>query len=474
MKSAIKHLAAISLALFVIVFLSGCADITKSSKYETYDLKFLVNSSKVEEGQKQQKIDELKEVFKQRLNKFDTAEVKMEKSEENDSTYITLHLGTIDEINEIANYLQQNDTFALKKKIEKSGNYEEEIKNRAKETLEELKNGAPFETTAQNMVLENPENIIYSETGWMYKDEIKDVFTEVLFEMEPGEIYPDLIEYEEKPFVLAPPVKIAAILKLYDKRTHERVDSTPKQVEVSHILIAFEDAMRASEDVERSKEEAYERADEVLQKINSGEDFSELAAEYSDDLSNKDAGGELGTPAGSDVYVEQFENAALELSEEGEVSEITETPFGYHIIKANSVTEAKEESSMEQQVKFGVLFFALRPAEWAETKLDHEYLEDIEIIYTEDYDPYLLLKFNEEGENLLEQITEQNMDNILGIFAGKQLITSFTVKEVNVDGELKILRPSTTEEADELLEILTKEPLPVPVILKDTEGDEEE
>lgn len=128
---------------------------------------------------------------------------------------------------------------------------------------------------------------------------------------------------------------------------------------------------------------------------------------------------------------------------------------------------------MEDQVKFGVMFFALRAAEWEKTDLTHEYLKNIDIIYTEEYDPYLVLSFNPEGKKLLEQITEENTDNILGIFAGKQLITSFTVKEVNSEGELKILRPSSTKEADELKEMLEMEPLPVPIILKESDESDE-
>lgn len=471
MQTSNKRLVTLALIISSIITLTGCANIKESSNYETYELKYLVNLSNVAEEESNQKLQDLKKVLKNKLKKFDVDDVSIDTFEEEDSKYISVNFGTIDKINEIKQTLEENYNFSIKKKIEKSENYEEEIKNQASELLEKLQEGAPFETTIQNTVLGNNGNISYFEADWMYNDEIKDVFAEVLPDMNPGEIYSELIEYEEQPFVLSPPTKITSIIKLFDKRTNERIEATPKQVGVSHILIAFKDATRASEDIERSKEEAEIIANEVKAKIEAGDDFAQLAEDYSDDNSNKDSGGELGTPAGNGVYVEEFESAALEMEEEGEISQIVESPFGYHIIKATSITPAEEESSIEEQSKFGVMFFALVPPEWETTELTHEYLKKVDIMYTEDYDPYLILTFDAKGKDLLEKITEENMDNILGIFAGNNLITSFTVKEVNSNGKLRILRPSKTEEADYLKAKLETDPLPVPIMFKSISRD---
>lgn len=460
------RLTAFALIAASTITLAGCANITESQNYETHSLKYLVNLSDVEEEEINQHLNKLERVLRKRLNQFDVAEVEFEIFEKENFHYVYINFGTINDIREIQNSLQSNNTFILKKKIAKSENYEEEIREKAQDILEELLAGARFEITAQNAVLKSTENVAYSETDWMYEDEIRSVFSEVLINMEPNEICEELVEYEEQTFVLAPPTKIVTILKLFDRQTTERVHSSPKQVNVSHILIAFKDATRASEEIERSSEEAESRAKEVKEKLDAGEDFAALAAEYSDDLSNRDSGGELGTPAGNGVYVEEFENAALSLEEEGEISDIVESPFGYHIIKANSITPAEEESSMEEQFRFGVVFFPLTPPEWEATDLTHEHLDKVEVMYTEEYDPYVLLTFNRLGREVLEEITEENMDNILGIFAGRNQITSFTVKDVNTEGRLRILRPSKTEEADSLKDHLTIEPLPVPIIFK--------
>lgn len=459
------------LIVFLIIALtfSGCADITKSGNYNVYKLKYLVNLTDISEDTHEETLDNLKEFLSSRLNKFNIANVNVAEESEEGLNYIALEFGTIDDINEIKNYLEKNEPFNLKKKIEPSENYAEEIENKAGETLQKLLDGdgAHFELTAQNEVLSDPERIIYSEADWMYRDEIKEVFAEKLFEMEPGTIYNELIKYEETPFALAPPIQIVSILKLFNKDEVERVTQHKKEVEVSHILIAYEGAMRAAEDITRTKEEAKTFAEELKQKLSNGADFVQSAYEYSNDDTNKNTGGVLGTPAGKGIYVEPFEIAALKLEEEGEISEIIESPFGFHIIKAGKIIPDSEESHMEERVRFAVIFYAVRPSEWEDTSLTHEYLEKVETIYTEEYDPFLIVTFNTDGKQLLEEITDTNHDNVLGIFTGKILITSFTVKKTNKSGELNILKPSTTKEADDLKDTITMEPLPASIILMD-------
>lgn len=111
----------------------------------------------------------------------------------------------------------------------------------------------------------------------------------------------------------------------------EGAQSGPAEVTASHILIAYEGAMRANPSITRTKEEARARAEEVLAKAKKpGADFAALAREYSDGPSGP-RGGELGTFHHGQM-VPAFEKAAFAL-DPGEVSGIVETPFGFHIIK---------------------------------------------------------------------------------------------------------------------------------------------
>jgi len=107
--------------------------------------------------------------------------------------------------------------------------------------------------------------------------------------------------------------------------------NAPTEVEASHVLVMYRGSMRAPETVTRTKEEAQARAADVLRRARAGGDFAALAREFSDEPGASERGGSLGR-FGRGMMVGPFETAAFALRV-GAVSELVETPFGYHIIK---------------------------------------------------------------------------------------------------------------------------------------------
>jgi hypothetical protein len=98
-----------------------------------------------------------------------------------------------------------------------------------------------------------------------------------------------------------------------------------------HILVMYKGGRRAPPNVTRTKEEAKARAEEALKKAKSGKvKFEDLVGEYSDEPNAGQRGGDLGQFAKGQM-VPEFQ-AGLEKIKVGEVSDIVETPFGYHII----------------------------------------------------------------------------------------------------------------------------------------------
>ncbi|MFQ5478810.1 MAG: SurA N-terminal domain-containing protein [Candidatus Binatia bacterium] len=81
---------------------------------------------------------------------------------------------------------------------------------------------------------------------------------------------------------------------------------------------------------DEKKTEIRKEIEAIAKRIADGEDFAELAKKHSDDATGT-AGGDLGI-FGRLKMVKPFEEAAFAL-EEGEVSDIVETRFGFHIIK---------------------------------------------------------------------------------------------------------------------------------------------
>jgi peptidyl-prolyl cis-trans isomerase D len=107
----------------------------------------------------------------------------------------------------------------------------------------------------------------------------------------------------------------------------------PEEVHARHILFTVKpDASDADKAATRKK------AEEVLAKAKSGGDFAALAQEFSQD-STAASGGDLGT-FGRGVMTPPFETAAFGL-EPGQVSDIVETQFGFHIIKLEEKQAAR-------------------------------------------------------------------------------------------------------------------------------------
>lgn len=123
---------------------------------------------------------------------------------------------------------------------------------------------------------------------------------------------------------------------LYDKVMAEvtkEIDPTIDFIWARHILVA-------------TKEEA----DAIIGKLNAGEDWVALAAEFSTDESNKNQGGDLGW-FDSSTMVEEFSNAAFALTEVGEISAPVETTFGWHIIQLLGTEERPASSDQLDQLK---------------------------------------------------------------------------------------------------------------------------
>jgi len=99
------------------------------------------------------------------------------------------------------------------------------------------------------------------------------------------------------------------------------------EAEVSHIVVSWKGAWRSK--AERSREEARARVEEAREKLLAGADFSEVARAYSDGPT-AESGGNLGTIAPGQM-IPAFEDAAFAL-EPGQLSQVVETPYGFHLI----------------------------------------------------------------------------------------------------------------------------------------------
>ncbi|MBN1679839.1 MAG: peptidylprolyl isomerase [Anaerolineae bacterium] len=115
----------------------------------------------------------------------------------------------------------------------------------------------------------------------------------------------------------------------------KEVPTEELQANARHILIAFDpDAQSEQAAVpatDEQKENAMARAESVMQALQDGEPFADLAKAFSDDTGSGTSGGELGW-ASPDNYVAAFADAVRE-GEIGAIIGPIETEYGYHIIQ---------------------------------------------------------------------------------------------------------------------------------------------
>jgi len=176
-----------------------------------------------------------------------------------------------------------------------------------------------------------------------------------------------------------------AYQKLFESRFDDKVNITeedarkyysenqqqfeiPEQVRASHILIK-PDTSDPNVEPALAKAAAKAKAEELLKQIKDGDDFAELALANSGCPSSA-RGGDLGFFSRGRM-VPAFEEAAFAL-EVGRVSDIVETRFGYHIIKATDKKEASTKTFEQEKDDILKLLTQTRQAELAK-----EYIESL-------------------------------------------------------------------------------------------------
>jgi foldase protein PrsA len=183
--------------------------------------------------------------------------------------------------------------------------------------------------------------------------------------------------------------KITANIEVTDQEARKYYNDNkeeflvPVQIKASHILAVFPWAKDGSEETEEGREEARDKIEMIQDKLEDGEDFEDLAQQYSDDQFTAENGGDMGYIKKGEK-VEEFDRA-LFLLEDGETSGIVETALGFHIIKAFDHKEEyyQDYEEIEESLKTYLLNLH-KSEEWIGfvysliEKVDVKYFTDIE------------------------------------------------------------------------------------------------
>ncbi len=143
-----------------------------------------------------------------------------------------------------------------------------------------------------------------------------------------GDDFETVIQYygyvDEDDFATAIRGNLAIRQAIEETITDEDVEEAAAalRIEASHILVDDE-----------------ETAQEVIEKLNDGEEFADLAAEYSTDTTTAESGGELGYISEGEM-VDEFWEAASALAVD-EISDPVESEYGWHIIQVTDIQEGR-------------------------------------------------------------------------------------------------------------------------------------
>lgn len=337
------------------------------------------------------------------------------------------------------------------------------IREDAEKALNRIKNGEIYSVVAQEEEQAFPGKVRYDKSEFLFAEDIPQSINSAIANLEPGQYASEIVETGESFVINAQGQAVQetglAVVKLVEKKEEVKAE---KQVATSHILISFVGADSASASVTRTEAEAEELAKEVKTKIEGGEEFATVAKEYSDDSSNKETGGILSTPVtGEGTYVFDFEQAALALETQGQLSDIVKTQFGFHIIKANDI----KENVTETKYQYETITYSTIPDQWDETGLTGKNFVHADVQIDNLFQPYISIQFDDEGAKLFEDITAKNIGKPIAIFVGGDLISAPTVQAKIAGGQAQITGSFTNDEAQALARDLNTGAIPAPIIL---------
>ena len=183
--------------------------------------------------------------------------------------------------------------------------------------IKEIQNGADFAELARKYSgdtysKENGGDIYFITAGQVIPE-----FEEAAYKTKVGEIYPKPIKTKYG----------VHILKVTEKQ--RRIP----RIKASHILVMYKND---SNQVDTTA--ALEKIKTVQKKLEEGADFAELAKEYSDDKGSAAKGGDLGYFQRR-MMVKPFDEAVFKMKE-GEISDIVQTKYGFHIIKVVDIVDS--------------------------------------------------------------------------------------------------------------------------------------
>jgi peptidyl-prolyl cis-trans isomerase D len=182
------------------------------------------------------------------------------------------------------------------------------------------------------------------------EDEIKDKYRH-----ENDKVEIEFVALKVSEFVADTEVSNDEISAFYDE--HKDDYAVPAKVELSYVEIK-----KTPSQADFDEAEEYCRG--ILDRVQAGDDFAELAEDYSDDSRTRADGGDRGFMRKNQIREKEYAQAAFAM-EPGQVSDVVKTDIGLHIIKL----EETKGAGSEKEVRTRHIFVEAKPSEYTLTSL---------------------------------------------------------------------------------------------------------
>ncbi|MFA5318707.1 MAG: protein translocase subunit SecD [Patescibacteria group bacterium] len=403
-------------------------------------------------------VEGVRDVIERRVNIFGVSEPVVQVANSGNDHRIIVELAGIKDVNQAINMIGETPLLEFKEQNseikeltpeqqQEMDNYNQEAKNKINSALARINKGEDIAAVSREL----SEDSEKGDSQWINSSN-GEIFSEAE-KMAVGQVS-GIIESEEG----------YDIIKLNDKRAVKEdggLGLDKKEIKASHILICFEGKEGCTSGL--SREDAAQKIQELKAQA-TPENFAQLAKDNSTGPSAPN-GGDLGWFS-REMMVAPFSNAAFNLGN-GQISDVVETDFGFHIILKQDERIVYEYSIIrifiDKQTKTDIVG---SEDPWKNTELTGKYLQRASVQFNpNDNTPEVRLEFDSDGKQLFADITERNVGKPVAIYLDNYPISIPTVNEAIKSGDAIISGKFNIKEAKLLAQRLNAGALPIPIEL---------
>jgi len=422
-------------------------------------LEYEADVSKVAVADREDALTGVRDVIERRVNSLGVSEPLVQTTQAGDSWRVTVELAGIRDVNQAVKLIGETPILEFKEQ-----NPTQSRNLTPEEQTQKVKKNAEEQTKAEDLLKQaqadgadsaalakaNTDNAALKDasgdTGFIKGDVQYKNLLDTLRTVPAGTVFDQVIEEPS----------------YYTVAKVEEVTDVGEQVHAQHLLVSYQGASQSTSS--RTKDEAKALIEDYKKQV-TPKNFDQFVRDHSDEPGAKTSGGDLGFFSKGDM-VQAFEDIVFS-QETGTISDIVETPFGYHLIYKINMRPDKDLRLRLIQVKKTVDADIVPPQDpWKLTDLTGKQLSSARVEFDQNTGAtQVSLQFDKEGSDLFAELTKKNLNKPIAIFLDGQIISQPVVQAEILGGRAVISGNFSIDEAKTLARRLQAGALPIPINL---------